>query len=165
MPKSHIGYIFIALITLLAAVPCQGGEITPVGSTPTFQLADPPDITVAPIVYEGPQLSDIGMKLITYHGPDLSDITLDPIVFDNQSIAIAQKSDLQMAAAPPNRAGSVARAAQRLPGVQPRLRILSPQPGQTLTGSVPLEVEITGWQGVPRVDLDWWWSCVWPITA
>ncbi len=169
MQKSHIGYIFIALLTLLAAVPCQGGEITPAASTPTFQLANPPDITVAPIAYAGPQLSDIGMKLITYHGPDLSDITLDPIVFDNQSIAIAKKPALQMAAAPPNLAGSVARAAQRLPGVQPGLKILSPKPGQTLTGSVPLEVEITGWQGVPRVDLAWWWSPAaspgqWPAT-
>lgn len=169
MRKCHTGFILIALITLLAVMPCQGGEITPAGSTPAFQLANPPDITVAPIVYEGPQLSDIGMKLIAYHGPDLSDITVAPIVFDNQAIAIAKKPALQMAAAPPNLAGSVALAAQRLHGVQPGLKILSPKPGQTLTGSVPLEVKITGWQGVPRVDLAWWWSPTtspgqWPAT-
>ena len=31
-------------------------------------------------------------------------------------------------------------------------------PGQTVTGSVPLEVEITGWHGIPPVNLNWWWS-------
>ena len=42
-------------------------------------------------------------------------------------------------------------------------------PGQRFAGSVPLEVEITGWQGIPRVNLSWWWSAPvpagqWPAT-
>jgi hypothetical protein len=57
---------------------------------------------------------------------------------------------------------SIAFVPKLIPGVQPGLKILSPKPGQTFTGSVPLEVEITGWQGIPRIDLEWWWRAPTP---
>jgi len=136
---------------------------------PDLQPMTIADITVAPIAYQGPTLSDIGMKLITYEGPKLTDITVEAMHFSGKALAIAQKpsavaSDSQSAMAIP-----VVLVPKLIPGVQPGLKILSPKPGQTFTGSVPLEVEITGWQGVPRVNLDWWWSAPtsvgqWPAT-
>ena len=163
------GLIFIALTFFLTVMPCQAGTPTPAGTMPDLQPMTVADITVAPIAYQGPTLSDIGMKLITYAGPDLTDLTVETIHFSGKTLAIAQKpsavtSDSQSAMPIP-----VVLAPKLIPGVQPGLKILSPKPGQTFTGSVPLEVEITGWQGVPRVDLDWWWSAPtptgqWPAT-
>ena len=96
-----------------------------------------------------------GYQWVIIHGRTCA---LEPVVFEGQNLSIAQQPASQLSIASSPLAKSVALAAQRIPGVQPGLKILSPKPGQTFTGSVPLEVEITGWQGVPRVDLAWWWS-------
>jgi hypothetical protein len=102
------------------------------------------------------------MKLIAFEGPQLTDITVSPIQFSDKTLTIANKPTLKQANAPSPMSTPIALVPQPIPGVQPGLKILSPKPGQTFTGSVPLEVEITGWQGVPRVDLDWWWSAPTP---
>jgi hypothetical protein len=161
--------IYFALIFLLAGMPCLAGTPTPAGTMPDLQPMAMADITVAPIAYQGPILSDIGMKLITYEGPELTDITVNPIQFSDKTLTIANKPTLKQANAPSAMSTSIALVPKPIPGVQPGLKILSPKPGQTFTGSVPLEVEITGWQGVPRVELDWWWSAPtpagqWPAT-
>lgn len=163
------GLIFIALIFLLTVMPCRAGTPTPAGTMPDLQPMTITDITVTPIVYQGPILSDIGMKLIVYEGPDLFDITVETIHFSGKALAIAQKPSVVPSVSPSAMSVPVTLVPKLIPGVQPGLKILSPKPGQTLTGSVPLEVEITGWQGVPRVDLDWWWSAStatgqWPAT-
>lgn len=161
--------IYFALIFLLAGMPCLAGTPTPAGTMPDLQPMAMADITVAPIAYEGPELSDIGMKLIAYEGPELTDLTVETIHFSGKSLAIAQKPSAVKSASPAPMSTPVLLVPRRIPGVQPGLKILSPKPGQTFTGSVPLEVEITGWQGVPRVDLDWWRSAPtpagqWPAT-
>ena len=159
-PIRHL--IFIALSLLLMTLPCQGGMPQPTGSStmPDLYPANLPDITVGPIVYLGPTLADIGMKLITYEGPDLADITVDPIQFSPPTLSVVKKPSLKKTASPS--ATTIALIPQPLPGVKPSLKILSPLPGQTFSGSVPLEVAITGWQGIPPVKLAWWWS---PATA
>jgi hypothetical protein len=161
--------IFFALIFLLAGMPCLAGTPTPGGTMPDLQPMEMADITVAPIAYQGPILSDIGMKLIAFEGPQLNDITVSPIQFSDKTLTIANKPTLKQADSPAAMSAPVLLVPKLIPGVQPGLKILSPKPGQTFTGSVPLEVEITGWQGVPRVDLDWWWSAPtpagqWPAT-
>jgi hypothetical protein len=161
--------IFLTLTFLLAVIPCQGGSPTPAGTMPDLQAVAMADITVAPIAYQGPILSDIGMKLITYEGPELADLTVDAIHFSGKTLAIAQKPSAAQSVSPSAMSAPVTRVPKPIPGVQPGLKILSPKPGQTFSGSVPLEVEITGWQGVPRVDLAWWWSAPtpagqWPAT-
>ncbi len=163
------GLIFFVLTFLLAGVPCLAGTPTPGGSMPDLQPVSMADITVDPLVYQGPILSDIGMKLITYEGPDLSDVTVATIHFSGKPLAIAKKPSAAQSISPSAIKTPVNLIPKPIPGVQPGLKILSPKPGQTFTGSVPLEVEITGWQGVPRVDLDWWWSAPtpagqWPAT-
>jgi hypothetical protein len=161
--------IFITLTFLLTVMPCRGGTPTPVGNTPDLQSMTIADITVSPIAYQGPILSDIGMKFISYEGPDLKEITVQAIHFSGKALSIAAKPSSSKTASPSAMSPAVVLVPRPIPGVQHRLKILSPKPGQTFTGSVPLEVEITGWQGVPRVDLDWWWSAPtpagqWPAT-
>ncbi|MBC2737865.1 MAG: hypothetical protein HF981_26130 [Desulfobacteraceae bacterium] len=169
MRHDRHGLIFFVLTFLLAGVPCLAGTPTPGGTMPDLQSVAMADITVAPIAYQGPILSDIGMKLITYEGPELTDITVNLIQFGDKTLTIANKPTLKQANGPSAMSTSIALVPKLIPGVQPGLKILSPKPGQTFTGSVPLEVEITGWQGIPRVDLDWWWSAPtpagqWPAT-
>lgn len=169
MPYCRRGLIYVALILLATALPCLAGTPTPGGTMPDLQPVSVADITVDPIAYQGPILSDIGMKLITYEGPELSDITVDIIQYTDKTVAIAQKPSLAQSISPSAIKTPVDLIPKPIPGVQPGLKILSPKPGQTLTGSVPLEVEITGWQGIPRVALDWWWRAPtpagqWPAT-
>jgi hypothetical protein len=144
---------------------------TPTGTStmPDLQPSSLDDITLAPIVYQAPSLSDIGMKLITFEGPDLADITLDPIQFAPKTLGPAQTPVAAQSVTPSAASTPVVPIAQQIPGVQTGLKILSPKPGQRFAGSVPLEVEITGWQGIPRVNLSWWWSATvpagqWPAT-
>ncbi|MCB2168065.1 MAG: hypothetical protein KQI78_10405 [Deltaproteobacteria bacterium] len=169
MRNCRRGLIYFALIFLLAGMPCLAGTPTPGGTMPDLQPMKMADITVDPIAYQGPILSDIGMKLIANEGPQLTDITVNPIQFSDKTLTIANKPTLKHANTPSPMSTPIALVPKPIPGVQPGLKILSPKPGQTFTGSVPLEVEITGWQGVPRVDLDWWWSAPtpagqWPAT-
>jgi hypothetical protein len=157
-PIRHL--IFITLSLLLMTLPCQGEMPQPTGSgnMPDLYPANLPDITVGPIVYLGPTLADIGMKLIAYEGPDLADITVDPIQYIHHTIALVQQPTIKPADASSAKPVAIVLVPQPIPGVQPSLRILSPKPGQTFSGNVPLEVEISGWQGVPPVNLAWWWS-------
>lgn len=169
MRHDRHGLIFFVLTFLLTGMPCLAGTPTPGGPMPDLQPVSVADITVDPIAYQGPILSDIGMKLIAYEGPELSDITVDVIQYTDKTMAIAPKPSVAQSISPLAIKPPVNLIPKPIPGVQPGLRILSPKPGQTFTGSVPLEVEITGWQGVPRVDLDWWWSAPtpagqWPAT-
>ena len=169
MPYCRRGLIYVVLIFLATGMPCLAGTPTPAGTMPDLQSVTMADITVAPVAYQGPTLSDIGMKLIAYEGPQLNDITVGPIQFSDKTLTIANKPTLKQATAPSAMSTSIAFVPKLIPGVQPGLKILSPKPGQTFTGSVPLEVEITGWQGIPRVDLDWWWRAPtpagqWPAT-
>jgi hypothetical protein len=162
-------FIGLMLMMFLVVAPCRGDDPLPAGALPDLPQAAVADITVAPIAYQGPILSDIGMKLITYEGPELADITVAPIQYTDKTVAISQKPPLGQTVSKSARPTPFALAPQLIPGVQPGLKILSPKPGQTFTGSVPLEVEITGWQGIPRVDLDWWWNAPspagqWPAT-
>jgi hypothetical protein len=162
-------FIGLMLMMFLVVAPCRGDDPLPAGALPALPQAAVADITVAPIAYQGPILSDIGMKLITYEGPELADITVAPIQYTDKTVAISQKPPLGQTVSKSARPTPFALAPQLIPGVQPGLKILSPKPGQTFTGSVPLEVEITGWQGIPRVDLDWWWRAPtpagqWPAT-
>jgi hypothetical protein len=162
-------FIGLMLTMFLVVAPCRGGDPPPAGALPDLPPAGVADITVAPIAYQGPILSDIGMKLITYEGPELTDITMAPVQYIDKTVAIAPKPPLGQTVSQSTRPTPFTLAPQLIPGVQPVLKILSPKPGQTFSGSVPLEVAITGWQGVPRVDLDWWWSAPspagqWPAT-
>jgi hypothetical protein len=156
MRQWRIGLIFIAMHIFLVVFPCSAGVPTPIGGTPDIQVANPPDIVLPPVVYTGPVLDDIGMKLISYTGPDLSDITMDPIHF-----TAATPGGNPSPALSPSRikaSKAVMLSATRIPGVSPGVKILSPAPGQKVTGTVLLEVKITGWRGTPGVDLSWWWS-------
>lgn len=158
--RRRLFFITIMLGLLLTALPCLGGTPQPTGgsTTPDVHPTHLPDITVGPIAYQGPALSDIGMKLIAYAGPDLPDITLAPIQFAHPTVALVKKPSLQKAATPSVNPNAIALAPQRIPGVAPGIKILSPMPGQTVAGSVLLEVAVTGWHGTPPVKLDWWWS-------
>lgn len=163
------GLIFIPMFFFLTVLPCIGGTLSPAATTPDLQPVTIPDVTVAPITYQGPPLSDIGVKLIAYEGPDLTDISVKAIHFSGKTLTLSQKPSPGLSVSPSAMSAPVALVPRPIPGVQPGLKILSPKPGQTFTGSVPLEVEITGWQGVPRIDLDWWWSAPsnagqWPAT-
>jgi hypothetical protein len=165
------GFIYLMLVFLLGAIPCPAAMPTPTGAStmPDLQPASMDDITLAPIVYQAPSLSDIGMKLITFEGPDLADITLDPIQFAPKTLGPAPTPSAAQSVSPSAASTAAALIAKPIPGVQPGLKILSPKPGQRFAGSVPLEVEITGWQGIPRVNLSWWWSATvpagqWPAT-
>ena len=169
MRHCHRGLIYFTLIFFLAGMPCLAGTPTPEGTMPDLQPMEMADITVDPIAYQGPSLSDIGMKLITYEGPEVSDITVETIHFSGKALSIAAKPSSSKTASPSAMSPAVVLVPRPIPGAQPGLKILSPKPGQTFTGSVTLEVEITGWQCVPRVDLDWWWSAPtpagqWPAT-
>jgi hypothetical protein len=162
-----IGLIFLGIHLFLAAMPCSGGTPTPTGSKPDFQLAHPPDIVLPPMVYTGPIMDDIGMKPITYTGPDLSDITMDPIHFSKATLAVSPPPALSRSSVKSAKAATW--QAAPIPGTPPGVKILSPKPGQTVTGSVLLDVKITGWQGTPDVELSWWWSAPapagqWPST-
>lgn len=158
--RRRLFFITIMLGLLLTALPCLGGTPQPTGgsTTPDVHPTHLPDITVGPIAYQGPTLSDIGMKLIAYAGPDLPDITVAPIQFAHPTVALVKKPSLQKAATPSVNPNAIALAPQRIPGVAPGIKILSPMPGQTVAGSVLLEVAVTGWHGTPPVKLDWWWS-------
>jgi hypothetical protein len=158
------GFFIIMLSIVLFALPCLGGTPQPTDSStmPDFHPTHLPDITVDPITYQGPTLSDIGMKLIAYEGPELGDITVDPIQYTHHIISPVQQPAIKQVGASSAKPKAINLVPQPIPGAQPGLRILSPMPGQTFSGSVPLEVEITGWQGVPPVNLAWWWS---PSTA
>jgi hypothetical protein len=151
----RIGLIFIIATHLfVAAMPCSGGVPTPTGDTPDIQFHSS-DIVLPPVVYTGPVLDDIGMKLISYTGPDISDITMAPIHFSgttgvNPSPALSR--------GPVKAAKAMTMQATRIPGIAPGVKILSPIQSQKVTGSVLLEVKITGWHGTPGVDLSWWWS-------
>ncbi len=156
MRHRRIGLIFIVMHFLLAAIPCSAVQPTPAGGVPEVQFANLPDIVLPPVVYTGPVLDDIGMKPIFYSGPDLSDITLDPIHFSKATLEVKPAANLSH--------GSITavKTATRIPGTTPGVKIVSPKPGQTVAGSVLLEVEVTGWQGIPGVDLSWWWSAPTP---
>ena len=164
MDHRRLCFITIMLGLLLTALPCPGATPQPTGSSTMPDLYPTPlsDITVGPIAYQGPDLSDIGMKIIAYEGPELIDITVDPIQYTHYTISPVQQPTIKKADASSIKPGTITLVPQPIQGVQTGLKILSPMPGQTFSGSVPLEVEITGWQGVPPVDLAWWWS---PPTA
>ena len=156
MRQWRISLIFMAIHLFLIVLPCSGGEPTPTGGTPDIQFANPPDIVLPPVVYTGPVLDDIGMKLISYTGPDLADITMNPIHFSEATPGGKQSPAL--ATSRIKAAKAVTLSATRIPGVSPGVKIVSPIPGQKAMGSVLLEVKITGWRGTPGVDLSWWWS-------
>lgn len=162
MRHDHPGLIYLVLIVLVGAMPCLASTPVPTGAMPDLQPVPMADITLAPIIYQGPILSDIGLKLIAFEGPELVDITLDPIQFAPQTLSPAQTPAASLSLSP-STASTAALVAKQIPGVPPGLEILSPKPGQRFAGSVPLEVEITGWQGIPRVNLSWWWSA--PVPA
>ena len=164
MDHRRLCFITIMLGLLLTALPCPGATPQPTGSSTMPDLYPTPlsDITVGPIAYQGPDLSDIGMKMIAYEGPELLDITVDPIQYTHYTISPVQQPTLKKADASSAKLGAITLVPQPVPGVQTGLKILSPLPGQTYSGSVPLEVAITGWQGIPPVKLAWWWS---PATA
>lgn len=150
----RVGLIYIAMYLFLAAMPCSGGVPTPTGGKPDVQF-HPSDIVLPPVVYTCPVLDDIGMKLISYTGPDLSDITIAPIHFSG---ATGVNPSQALSRGPAKAAKAMTMQATRIPGISPGVKILSPIQGQTVKGSVLLEVKITGWQGTPGVDLSWWWS-------
>lgn len=152
--------IWITLGIVLSAIPCLGGTPSPAGSgtMPDLYPTNLPNITVGPIAYQGPILSDIGMKLIAYEGPHLVDITVEPIQYTHPTVSLVKQPSMKKVNSLSAKPGAMAPVPQLIPGVQPDLKILSPMPGQTVTGSVPLVVEISGWHGIPSVDLNWWWS-------
>jgi len=163
----RFGLIFIAIHLVLAVMPCWGDVPTPTGSMPDVQFANPPDLVLPPVVYAGPALDDLGMKPITFTGPDLSDITLDPIHFSKATLVVNQSPALTRSSVKTAKAAALPVAP--IPGKTPGVKILLPKPGQSIKGSVVLEVKITGWQGTPGVDLSWWWSAPapagqWPPT-
>lgn len=163
----RIGLMMVAMQLFLAVMPCSAGQPITTGGMPDVQFTNPPDIVLPPVVYKGPVLDDIGMKLISYTGPDLSDITLDPIHFSKAALAVHPSPTLSSSSV--KAAEGVKLPAAPIPGASPGVKIISPKPGQTVTGSVLLEVQITGWQGTPGVDLAWWWSAPtpsghWPST-
>jgi hypothetical protein len=163
----RIGLILIALHLFLGVLPCSGGVPTPGGGMPDVQFTPPSDIVLPPIVYTGPVLDDIGMKLISYSGPDLSDITMAPIHFSKAPLVVTPAATLSRDSVKAGNALTL--PAAPIPGSSPGIKILSPLPGQKVMGSVLLEVKITGWQGTPGVDLKWWWSAAtpagqWPAT-
>lgn len=169
--RRRLFFVTITLSLMLTALPCPGATPQPTGSStmPDVYPTPLPDITVAPIAYQGPTLSDIGMKLIAYAGPNLPDITVAPIQFAHPTVALIKKPSLQKAAAPSVKPSAIGLAPQPIPGVAPGIEILSPVSGQTVTGSVLLKVAVTGWHGTPPVKLDWWWSAPtasgkWPAT-
>jgi len=156
----------IALLLLAAVSPCPANTLTIADKTTDLHLTTMPDITVGLIAYKGPTLSDIGMKPISYQGPLLSDITVGAIQYSGHIFAVAPASPK---VSPKASKIPLAITPQRIAGVAPKLEILSPKPGQRFTGSVPLEVKITGWNGLPRVQFSWWWSAdtspgQWPAT-
>jgi hypothetical protein len=163
----RIGLIISAMQLFLAAVPCSADKPITIGGMPDVQFTNPSDIVLPPVVYKGPVLDDIGMKLISYTGPDLPDITLDPIHFSKADLAV--KSSQTLSRSSVIAAKGVSLPVAPIPGTSPRVKIISPKPGQTVMGSVLLEVQITGWQGTPGVHLSWWWSAPapaghWPST-
>jgi hypothetical protein len=169
MPQWRTHLMLAVLLPWLMAIPCAGGPLTPVKTTPDVQLAALADITVTPIAYQGPVLSDIGMKLITYDGPQLADIAVAPIAFAHPTVSVVTPPSTAQTVAPAAKPAPVALIPQPIPGVPPGVKILSPKPGQKLAAGVPLEIAVTGWQGTPRVELDWWWSAPtaagqWPAT-
>ncbi len=146
------------LSIVVFAMPCLGGTPSPAGTMPDLYPTNLTDITATPIVYQGPTLSDIGVKMITYEGPELLDITVEPIQHTHHTVSRTKPPSLKKVNSLSAKPSASASIPQLIPGVQPDLKILSSMPGQRLTGSVPLVVEISGWHGIPSVDLNWWWS-------
>ncbi|MBN1142115.1 MAG: hypothetical protein JXB25_10050 [Deltaproteobacteria bacterium] len=167
------GLTLLALLIFLTPIPSWSGPNSPAGTTPAYPFVNLPDIVVAPITYhgptladigmksityQGPTLADIGMKSITYQGPELTDLVLPSIHFSSQTLELAkaktQARNLSQAATPT----PVSQMAHLIPGATPRIKILSPQSGQGILGPVVVEVQLSGWQGIPPVDLSWWWN-------
>ena len=119
--------IWITLGIVLSAIPCLGGTPSPAGSgtMPDLYPTNLPNITVGPIAYQGPILSDIGMKLIAYEGPHLVDITVEPIQYTHPTVSLVKQPSMKKVNSLSAKPGAMAPVPQLIPGVQPDLKILS----------------------------------------